>query len=654
MRAHRRRLPRLLATAILFATAAVAAPAAHADPVLHTLQPGAVREFQQKLDINVVFVGFPAGSAAGQVDLTRFAGQLPSASRSVVRAAEANYGIVQPTHVDFTLAYHPVFAPQAFDDQLFAYLSSIAIAHPLTQYERQYNAQRSRSATITGNAWIDAASAERWLGDHAESMLGIDPSRDTVFLLDWYGRPDFRFHVYTDAAETDPDTGVDAGLLGDRFKLTGWGGTAATDPEEGTGAVRRIWFSDLSAGPENKTGSWNVDDADLNGDGVPDYRIPPVWEYGSTRGYRPFSSLTDDLAKLTRYVATDELFAASPLYDPALSPPALPSTIAVDVNTFRADPAPAPASLMRPDWVRDRLATLEPYNTMTIGTVPQPFSGPGGAAYQCFLSSVRDPSGAGQSCYGNRSPYGTAFEDLYFFYLDHTNQLLTGQPGYHLPVLFYDVPDSLAPVTPAGGILAGFADDDWRSGRQTYVFDANWPAVRDDPERGVGASYGLEHETGHHLGLPHPHDGYDAQSGVDFSPTGPFYFAFAGDEVASPMSYLALDKDFGQFDHDTLDRTLTAAFVNEANAVLARIDAGPRASEVADLVTAADDTATAALEDYQAMNYGSSVSKANSAYRTVLEAAARAGVPVEPEAPRADQNARGRAFPFVDPLAPAA
>ena len=41
-----------------------------------------------------------------------------------------------------------------------------------------------------------------------------------------------------------------------------------------------MWFHDISAGPEMWAGSWNVDDADLDGDDEPDYRIPPIWEYG--------------------------------------------------------------------------------------------------------------------------------------------------------------------------------------------------------------------------------------------------------------------------------------------------------------------------------------------------------------------------------------
>ena len=44
--------------------------------------------------------------------------------------------------------------------------------------------------------WIDAPSVERWLAANAGPRLGVDTTRYTVFLVNWCGRSDFRFHVY--------------------------------------------------------------------------------------------------------------------------------------------------------------------------------------------------------------------------------------------------------------------------------------------------------------------------------------------------------------------------------------------------------------------------------------------------------------------------
>ena len=61
--------------------------------------------------------------------------------------------------------------------------------------------------------------------------------------------------------------------------MIAWGGTTADDEENGLGALHRVWFHDLSAGPESWTANWNVDDPDLDGNGVEDYRMPATWEY---------------------------------------------------------------------------------------------------------------------------------------------------------------------------------------------------------------------------------------------------------------------------------------------------------------------------------------------------------------------------------------
>jgi hypothetical protein len=46
---------------------------------------------------------------------------------------------------------------------------------------------------------------------------------------------------------------------------------------------------------------------------------------------------------------------------------------------------------------------------------------------------------------------------------------------------------------------------------------------------------------GHHIGMSHPHDGYDSATGVDYGPEDAFFFAWAGDESNSMMSYIDLN-----------------------------------------------------------------------------------------------------------------
>jgi hypothetical protein len=112
---------------------------------------------------------------------------------------------------------------------------------------------------VTDNHHIDAPTVERWLADHPPA--GVDTRQNTIFFVNWYGRPDFKFHVYTKTGEPEPDTGFNFGVETESRKLIAWGGTTPGDEENGLGRLRRVWFYDLSAGPESWTDNWNDPDA---------------------------------------------------------------------------------------------------------------------------------------------------------------------------------------------------------------------------------------------------------------------------------------------------------------------------------------------------------------------------------------------------------
>jgi hypothetical protein len=63
--------------------------------------------------------------------------------------------------------------------------------------------------------------------------------------------------------------------------------------------------------------------------------------------------------------------------------------------------------------------------------------------------------------------------------------------------------------------LLGFADDNWTDGTQSLVFTFDAEEYR---EFGYGFSTTTVHEVGHHIGMSHPHDGYDSELGLDFGP----------------------------------------------------------------------------------------------------------------------------------------
>jgi hypothetical protein len=608
------------------ATLFVLSLGASAAPPLTTLQPGGFRVIQQDLPINIVFVGYEQGAGPRDIDLPAFMATLSNTYRPRVRTPAA-YGVIKDLGLSFRYKYNVVFANDGFETAFFTYLNSIAIARPLSDYQTLYNGQTRKSLIVPNNATIDAHLVEQWLGNNSLGLLGVDTRQNTVFFIDWYGRAGFRHHTYT-VQSVDPDTGFNWGAFGEN-QMIAFGGTAHNDPEYGTGTRHRIWFHDLSAGPEWNTVNWNVDDADFNSDGVPEYRMPPVWEYGNVSAYRPFTDLSGDLGKVTRYVALDLLFTSSPVYDPAISGPKLPKHVQVDLNVFAADPSSSFDSRFQPSILINALNALQPMNTFSVQRTEFPFSGRVADVWGCYFGQY---FGLG-SCYGQRLP----FADLYMYYSDHLNQYLEGDPDYEEPVFVLHGTSAQTPLS------FGFADDNWRDGTQSYVFIHVTPYWR----QFLGYSGYLTHEVGHHMGLSHPHDGYDSESGLHFSPGNAFYFAWTGDGSNSAMSYQQAEiKDYSQFDQDNMHRWLTATYINEANRILGKVAASPLAGAVAGDMTSADGDAASALASYAGFNYQTAATEARRAYEKVLAAAKKINVPIEPQASQADYKSRGTSSKF--------
>jgi len=592
-------------------------------PTLSTLEPGGFRNLVQDLTINVVFVGYEQGGGYQDINEGNFLGELPSMYRTINRYPSFYFGN-EFLGVDFNYDYNLVYADSTFEDAFFGYLSGIAVPKPLTVYQEDYNAQVAATSNVTDNNWIDAPSVEQWLANNADSALGIDTTQYTIFFINWYGRNDFMFHVYTKTDEPDPDTGYNFGELRDSRKLIAWGGTTPDDEESGLGSLHRIWFYDLSAGPEGWTDNWNVDD-DWG------YRMPPVWEYGNMTGYRPFDDLSGDLGKVTRYVAIDLLFTTSPLYKPAISPPVIPENVQLDINVYQMDPGSDGTDYFVPSLIESELGELQPLNTFDVELSSQNFDSRFAKVYNCFYFDV--------SCFGQRL-FGIAFGDLFLYFNEHIINFLEGDGDYEVPVFAFNATDELFTC------CLGFADDDWATGTQSYVFAFDSPGVRDFS--GYGFTTTIIHEVGHHLGMSHPHDGYDYEVDVDFGPGGDLYFAWSGDEANSMMSYIDLNWDFSQFDRDNMNRYMTSVYINQANAVLADIYASGKAGKAGSLLISADNHAAMAMAAYDAMDYAGAATHAKLAYNDVLAAASQVNVMVEPQSWQADYKAKGESSKFVD------
>ena len=570
--------------------------------------------------MNVVLVGFDqrdieygSSSRAG----------LPGRYEPVVRS-RLRYGQVEKLGISYSYDYRLTFADHRYENAFFTKLKRLGRKAPLTNAQELYNEQPNKAAEVTNNTEIPAPAVERWLADHPPAR--VDTRRNTVFLINWYGRSDFRFHVYTKTDEPDPDTDYNFGTQRASRKLTAWGGTTARDEQTGLGRTRRVWFHDLSAGPEEWAGSWNITDDDLDGGG-PDYRIPPIWEYGH---YRPQAALSGDLSKLIRYVAIDLLFTTSPLYPAELPTPEPP----------RAD-QPRREHL-RGLAGRGRIQPLHPSRAWSPVSCGSCCGSTGWTTTIRICRSPARPGGATRSWSITCAAIRTPSPPLANLYLQNTRELArtkddVGRVDYELPIFAYAVPTEDAPAL-------GYADDNYVDGTQSYVFVFISPGIVDARLRTEHHASSMRSGTTSVSAIRTTATTASRRSTSE--PTGDYYFAWLGDFSNSMMSYIDLNWDFSQFDIDNLSRFQTAASIEAANRLTAAALTGPRPDRARPALHAADRFVGQAEREFGRHHYGTAQAYALAAYHLTVRAAERAGVEVTAvEAPvrAAAQAARGAA-----------
>ena len=588
---------------------------------LETLQPGKFQFVHQNLKINLVFVGYNQGDGPRGVNLNTFKKILPSKYKAVNRGPSF-YGTNDYAGTSFGYDYKIKFAGKDFENAFFKHLSSIAIEKPLTAFQAAYNCQGTApcpsNATNIGkvidkNYWIDAPSVEKWLAYNAPERLGVNTKDYTVFLVNWFDRPDFKFHVYTKTDEPDPDTGYNFGALRSSRKMIAWGGTTPDDKQTGLGKLARLWFFDLSAGPEFNSSMYDITNADIDGDTKTDYRMPPVWDYGSTKAtYRPFNDLSGDLGKIVRYVAIDLLFTSSPIYRAAITPPDMPDTVKLVTNVYQGVPGLDGKSLIKKDLLLEQLQKLQPLTNFKLELKDQVYTAEAKRTYECVANNT--------TCYPDAFG-GFPGASIFVYSLLNFDKLINfDKKDYELPIVAYTVPDNV----PAPYL--GLADDDYITGTQSFVN----AVVTPDISQFYGLTTTLIHEVGHHLAMSHPHDGFDFQDNIDFGTTGDFTYSWLGDQSNTMMSYIDLNWDFSQFDRDNMNRYLVTSYINQSNAILGDLVKNPKANLVRGALRGADRAAEEAIESYQDMRYFQASVAAKAAYKIVLESAKAIGVPIKP------------------------
>jgi hypothetical protein len=584
------------------------------------LQAGMTVTYEQRVPVNVVFIGYNRDT----INRETLRGQLPGTYEPVVRYPQF-YGLQgREMGLKYNFDYNVNFTEDTFANKFFSYLKEIGTPGDPTDFQLMYNDQKRNVLDVTGPVlYIDAPSVEAWLAEN----LRLNPNSYTVVFVNWYGRSDFQFHVYTKTDEPDPDTDYNFGEIRASRKMIAWGGTNS-----------RLWFYDLSAGPEAWTDNWNVDDKDVDGDGIADYRMPPIWEY-SQKGYRKPGALSKDLGLVTRFVAIDLLFTTSPLYDPLATAPDVGGDKVVHVVVLEDDPKSLGTDWINAEFVQSELTSLAPYYNWEVNvTDVNPIDEGARRALRIF-AGLRNRN----DCWNE---FGTPFAQLFcYFNLNLDKYIPEYDPeDYVLPIFAFNTTERN--LGDQFGLL-GFADDDWMTGTQTMVFEFGAAEYR---TLGYGLSATAVHEGGHHFGMSHPHDGYDSELGIDYGPAGDFYFAWSGDESDTVMSYISLSSSFSTFDMDNLYRWEFAGYLNWANNLLDDILADPNAANVQDNVAQAEAYAALAIESFNNWDYLAAATNARLAYEQIALAADELGIatPTDEELLRVAPN--GNAPHEGDPI----
>jgi hypothetical protein len=567
------------------------------------LTPGRFQVQTQRIPVRVVLVGF-----GDEVDTGEIADSLPATYKPVVRYPLFYGRTGRDLGLEYQFRYRFERRSNAFAAQLFAYLKSVGTPGPITAFQESYNeqgngvpGQRRPVREVRGPIlYIDAARTEKWLVDHDADAAA---NGYTLYFINWYGRPDFQFHVYTKTDEPDPDTGYNFGVQRAARKMISWGGTHS-----------RNWFYDFSAGPESWGGSYDINDADLDGDGSADYRIPPVWEYDAA-GYRAPERLSHDMGLLVRFVGIDLLFTTSPLYDPLVTAPEPGGRKVAHVAMLENEPGVSGL-----DWFHGAVAerqwrAFQPYYAWKVGVTD---SDPADHGARKALAIFSGNSSA-KDCW---TPFGDTFAELFCYFDANLRRYIPkyGPRDYVGEIFSYSTTaESLGSMF---GLL-GFADDNWEDGAQTYEFVFASAGYR---ELGYGLSSTVIHEFGHHIGMSHPHDGFDSESGTDYDAAGETYFAWLGDETDTVMHYLSVSNGFGRHNQDNMYRWETAGYLNWANAVAGDLLASPEAPRAMTAVLLADRKARLARDAFDAWHYLEAATSAREAYVTLKQAADGIGV----------------------------
>jgi len=496
------------------------------------------------IPVKVVFVGVDPST----VDLgyIKWGGNLPTTTFGQVLQPPPGGS---PTGVVYNVSYTFTFAGDEYKSKLESYLQSIQeVKNEPNPWFYYYTGEPSGYVS-TSNFYslkavtYDANKVENWIYNNQQD-LGDFPSNGWTLMfmylpeLPSYSYEDYSdFLVYQRAAKPngtahyysvryqDSDLGYQ---LRYRDYSTGWGG------------IHRLWFNDLSAGPTFWT--WPEDfplQIELKDNNI-DLRSP----YGRTW----FTQYVADYITQATWNIVTPFFVYTPTYS---------SKYTFDVHIFdnrtvKEKQAVDIHSTVDPDKIRATFQDLLPYSDIEASVKFEDLSN-----YKVLQEVIRsnykytDSFTFGVS--GQPLQYGIVDARPVYMYLEDNLQKF--EPNFHRDRSEFTVPvfafafsnDTLftftykwiiaQPDSEVKALLGVALGDITLVSLSQQQFQRGNYVTPIQPGRGEGFTQVIIHESGHMLGLSHPHN---------FGPVGDF--------IMSVMGYYTYDYVFGQSDKDALRR----------------------------------------------------------------------------------------------------
>jgi len=517
------------------------------------------------IPVKVVFVGIDARLM--NTTYIEWEGNLPVKTYGEVLNPSPGGSLTGMVYdINFTFT----FADNNYKTKLESYLHNIQVMKKgpnpwFYNYTLQHSTGYVSTSSFYSTTYVtyDANEVESWIYTNQQDLGGFPSNGYTIMLLNLTELPSYDFRNYRDflvAQRSLPPNGtahyysvnysdIDLGYrLRYRDFMTGWGG------------VHRLWFNDLSAGPSFWT--W-PEDMPLQ-IALEDNHINLDSEYGKTWMTQ---YLADYISQASWNLVTP-FFEYQPLYSNKY-------TFAIHVFDNRTDLEKNQVNIestINKDKILHAFQDLLPYSNVEV-TVSFDDLNKFADLEHLIDSNYKYTDSFTFGVSGQPLQYGIVDARPVYKYLE--DNLQSFEPEFHrdrnqftIPVFAFafsndtlftftykwEIANSESDVKALLGVALG--DLAMVSMSQQEFLRGNYvePA---QPNRGEGFTEVIIHESGHMLGLPHPHN---------FGPVGDF--------TLSVMGYYTYDYVFGQFDKDALRRAHVDQVYLEIQSMLQQAPAG--------------------------------------------------------------------------------